>query len=59
MVVQPYNSLGDMSKLFVRPVNKSCPRDVVRRAFERWGEVTDVDNTGKGYAFVTMIDQVN
>ena len=46
-----------MSKLFVYGVSERCPRDVLKREFERWGEVTDVDNTGKGYAFVTMRDK--
>ena len=45
------------SKLFVYGVNENCPRDVLENEFGRCGEVTDVYNTGKGYAFVTMIDE--
>merc|ERR1719398_544337 len=48
---------GDMSKLFVYGVNERCPRDVLEAEFGRCGEVTDVYNTGKGYAFVTMVDE--
>ena len=45
------------SKLFVYGVNENCPREVLENEFGRCGEVTDVYNTGKGYAFVTMIDE--
>merc|ERR1719322_1230280 len=46
-----------MSKLFVYGVNERCPRDVLESEVGRGGEVTDVYNTGKGYAFVTMVDE--
>ena len=44
------------SKLFVHGVNENCPREVLEKEFGQCGEVTDAYNTGKGYAFVTMID---
>jgi len=46
-----------MSKLFVYGVNAHCPRDVLESEFGSCGQVDDVYNTGKGYAFVTMADQ--
>lgn len=45
-----------MAKLFVYGVNARCPRDTIENEFARCGEVTDVYNTQKGYAFVTMAD---
>ena len=45
-----------MAKLFVYGVSSHCPRDVLESEFSRCGEVTDVYNTEKGYAFVTMAD---
>ena len=49
--------MSESSKLFVYGVNENCPREVLENEFGRCGEVTDVYNTGKGYAFVTMIDE--
>jgi RNA recognition motif-containing protein len=46
-----------MSKLFVYGVNANCSREVLEGEFGRCGEVTDVYNTEKGYAFVTMGDE--
>ena len=45
-----------MSKLFVYGVDPACPREILEGEFGRCGEVTDVYNTEKGYAFVTMAD---
>ena len=45
------------SKLFVYGVNENCPREVLENEFGRCGEVTDVYNTGRGFAFVTMTDE--
>merc|ERR1712088_727130 len=45
-----------MSKLFVYGVDPACPRETLEGEFGRCGEVTDVYNTEKGYAFVTMAD---
>ena len=45
-----------MSKLFVYGVDARCPRETLKGEFSRCGEVNDVYNTKKGYAFVTMAD---
>ena len=45
-----------MAKLFVYGIDPSCPRETLEGEFGRCGEVTDVYNTEKGYAFVTMAD---
>ena len=42
------------TKLFVYGVSDSCPRDLLESEFGRSGKVTDIFNTGKGYAFITM-----
>ena len=44
-------------KLFVYGVRSSCPRDMLEREFSKSGHVSDIFNTGKGYAFVTMADE--
>ena len=44
---------GDV-RLFVYGVNKNCPREVLEYEFGQCGDVTDVYNNGKGYAFVQM-----
>ena len=44
-------------KLFVYGVSKDCPRDILEGKFRTCGEVDNVFNTGKGYAFVTMRDK--
>jgi len=46
-----------MTKLFVYGIDQDCPRDKLEDTFGKYGEVTDVYNTGKGFAFVTMADQ--
>ena len=45
-----------MAELFVWGVKENCPRKVLENKFGQCGKVTDVHNTGKGYAFVTMIN---
>ena len=45
-------------KLFVYGINANCPMDLLEDAFEKCGNVNDIFNTGKGYAFVTMADDV-
>lgn len=44
-------------KLFVYGVSASCPRDILETEFSKSGRVTDIFNTGKGYAFITMDDE--
>merc|ERR1712066_432345 len=46
-----------MPKLFVYGVTANCPKEELQDTFGKYGEVTDVYNTGKGFAFVTMEDQ--
>jgi len=46
-----------MTKLFVYGVDAECSREMIEEEFSKCGEVTDVYNTGKGFAFVTMSDQ--
>ena len=41
-------------KLFVYGVSASCPKGILEKEFERYGMVSDVFITGKGYAFITM-----
>ena len=48
-----------MSKLFVYGVNAQCPRETLEDEFSKYGEVVDVYNTGKGFAFVTFADERN
>merc|ERR1711936_495029 len=50
---------ADMSKLFVYGVNAQCPRETLEDEFSKYGEVVDVYNTGKGFAFVTFADERN
>ena len=45
-------------KLFVYGINANCPMDLLEDIFEKCGNVNDIFNTGKGYAFVTMADDV-
>ena len=49
--------MGDGIKLFVYGVRPSCPRELLEREFSKSGQVSDIFNTGKGYAFVTMADE--
>ena len=51
------DTMGDGIKLFVYGVRSSCPRDLLEREFSKSGHVSDIFNTGKGYAFVTMQDE--
>ena len=44
------------TKLFVYGVNRSCPKDLLEEKFTKFGPVSDVYITEKGYAFVTMDD---
>ena len=53
----PSSAMSQGSKLFVHGVNENCPREVLEKEFGRCGEVTDVYNNGRGYAFVTMKDE--
>ena len=46
-----------MTTLFVYGVNKSCPKGLLEDEFGRYGDVTDVHITEKGFAFVTMENQ--
>jgi RNA recognition motif-containing protein len=43
-----------MSKLFVYGVDQNLSNSEIQTEFEKYGMVTDVYNTGKGYAFVTF-----
>ena len=43
-----------MSKLFVYGVDQNLSNDEIQGEFEKFGMVTDVYNTGKGFAFVTF-----
>lgn len=42
-----------MSKLFVYGIDQSASNSEIQVEFEKFGMVSDVYNTGKGYAFVT------
>ena len=42
-----------MTKLFVYGVNSRCPKGVLEDEFARFGDVTDVHITEKGFAYVT------
>lgn len=46
--------MADSIKLFVYGVSGSCPKGIIEKEFERYGRVSDVFITGKGYAFITM-----
>jgi heterogeneous nuclear ribonucleoprotein A1/A3 len=43
-----------MTKLFVYGVDQNCENMDIQGEFEKYGVVTDVFNSGKGYAFVTF-----
>jgi len=51
----PYAEEG--CKLFVYGINESCSNSEIQEAFEKFGQVTDTYNTGKGYAFVTYANK--
>ena len=55
----PTTYIAIMSKLFVYGVNAQCPRETLEDEFSKYGEVVDVYNTGKGFAFVTFADERN
>jgi hypothetical protein len=42
-----------LSQLFVYGINESISNSEIQEAFEKYGQVVDTYNTGKGYAFVT------
>jgi len=42
-----------MSKLFVYGIDQNLSNEEIQSEFDKFGMVTDVYNTGKGYAFVT------
>ena len=46
--------MGENIKLFVYGVSSSCPKGILEKEFNRYGRVSDVFITGKGYAFITM-----
>ena len=54
-----YTYIAIMSKLFVYGVNAQCPREILEDEFSKHGEVIDVYNTQKGFAFVTFADERN
>ena len=41
-------------KLFVYGIDQNMSNGDIQSEFEKFGAVTDVYNTGKGYAFVTL-----
>merc|ERR1712029_1321012 len=43
-----------MGKLFIYGVDQNYQNIELQSEFEKFGAVTDVHNTGKGYAFVTF-----
>ena len=48
------SKMGENIKLFVYGVSSSCPKGLLEKEFNRYGRVSDVFVTGKGYAFITM-----
>ena len=50
---KPGNINTTMTKLFVYGVNSRCPKGVLEDEFARFGDVTDVHITEKGFAYVT------
>merc|ERR1711874_595789 len=47
---------GGNRRLFVSGVNENCPNETLEQEFAKYGEVTDLFITRKGFAFVTMGD---
>lgn len=45
------------TKLFVYGVNRACPKETLEDKFSKFGTVSDVYITEKGYAFVTMAEE--
>jgi len=48
---------ANMSKLFVYGINADCPERLLREVFESAGDVEEINNTQRGYAFITMADK--
>ena len=46
-----------MTQLFVYGVHADCPRRLIKEEFSKYGGVTNVYNSRKGFAFVTMADK--
>ena len=44
-----------MAELFVWGVKEKTPNEVLENEFGECGEVLDAYNTGRGYAYVTMV----
>ena len=49
-----YFNMGDGCKLFIYGIDQNFQNHELQTEFEKFGTVTDVHNTGKGYAFVTF-----
>jgi len=49
--------MGDGCRLFVYGISTELSNEEIQVEFEKFGNVTDTYNTGKGYAFVTFADQ--
>ena len=47
----------DGCKLFIYGVDQNYDNHELQGEFEKFGQVTDTHNTGKGYAFVTFADK--
>ena len=47
-------TMGDGCKLFVYGVDQNMSNEEIKDEFEKFGMVSDVYNTGKGFAFVTF-----
>lgn len=45
------------TKIFLYGVSRDCPKSVIEKEFERYGKVSDIYITDKGYAFITMDDK--
>merc|ERR1719221_1641847 len=48
------STMGDGCKLFIYGIDQNFQNIELQTEFEKFGTVTDVHNTGKGYAFVTF-----
>ena len=52
-----YNTPEPTTKLFVYGINTNTPNQLIEDTFRTCGEVTSAQNTGKGFAFVTMANK--